>query len=158
MCDRSYSDASLGTDLKVAPHIRDALLKAQEAAGAQDSDAFMEPPSFPQAAAANGEALEAALSHANSVASNALRKAATSSRRESQLVTRVNERDHQVRELKGYVHDVLRSQTKEHAYLRATHLDPAVGLEIELGRNEPTSTPPPNDELAEARAAVRAAL
>ena len=149
--DRSFSDASLGMGVGVPPHIRDALEQARLAAEEEKAPKvpLMEAPSFPKAASErhqDADELRRALERANAVEgdlSRALLKVSSSSRRESSLVNRLAEKEKQVRDLRAYVHDALRLHDKQHAYLRATHLDPAIGLEMELLAAGKQVAPPP---------------
>jgi len=62
--------------------------------------------------------------------------------------------------MRAYVHDALHLQNKQHAYLRATHLDPAIGLEIKLLASamqvqySPPRMPPSNSDIEEVKAAL----
>ena len=137
--DRSFSTMG-ASGVAIAPHIRDALEQARLAARESEAprEPLMEAPSFPKPAsetARDAEDLRRALERANAVEgdlSRALLKVSSSGRRESSLVNRLAEKEKQVRDLRAYVHDALRLRDKAHAYLRASHLDPAVGLEMEL--------------------------
>ena len=164
--DRSFSTMG-ASGVAIAPHIRDALEQARLAARESEAprEPLMEAPSFPKPAsetARDAEDLRRALERANAVEgdlSRALLKVSSSGRRESSLVNRLAEKEKQVRDLRAYVHDALRLRDKAHAYLRASHLDPAVGLEMELlAAGGGGGAPPPPVEADPTVDELRAAL
>jgi hypothetical protein len=143
----------------VPPHIRDALEQARIAAEEKPRSPLIVPPRFPKAASTQQDAedMRLAQERANVVDSRAL-KAATSTRRESSLVSRLAGKEKQVRDMRAYVHDALYLQNKQHAYLRATHLDPAIGLEIQLlaSTRQVQHSQPLNSDIEEVKAALTA--
>lgn len=129
MCERSYSEGGGEVD-KLPAHIRDALKSAEEGRSGTDSsvvdvkpmdlDSRVRPPEL-----VGGEAAKAEVERLRERCSQL-------EKREAALEEQVRDRDRLIRELREYVHDVLRLHERDHAYLRATNLDPAIGLEIEL--------------------------
>jgi len=129
MCDRSFSDASRGLGIGVLPHIRDALEQARVAAEAEESH----------------KALASTQKHVTrrDIQDKATFFGANISKHESSLLSRLADSETQIRELRAHIYDALQMQKKKHAYLRVTHLDPAVGLEIELNSKAPHLVSPP---------------
>lgn len=164
MCDRSFSDASRGLGMGVPPHIRDALEQARLAAEAAEVQRIpsVQPLRFPGSESQQDEdRFRLSLDCQSAVEGNfgrTLSKSSLSMRRESSLVGRLAEKEQQVRDLRTYVHDTLNPHKKQHAYLRATHLDPAIGLEIEiLASGQPvTSHVSFNSDIEEIKAALTA--
>ena len=146
----------------VPPHIRDALEQARIAAEEEPRSPLMVPPRFPKAVSTqrDTEDRRPAQERANVIDGDLSRalKATTSMRRESSLVSRLAGKEKQVRDMRVYVHDALHLKNKQHAYLRATHLDPAIGLEIKLlaSAKQAQYAQPLNFDIEEFRATLTA--
>jgi len=146
----------------VPPHIRDALEQARLAA--EEGAPLMVPPRFSKAAPVQQDTARLALEQTNGINGDPnpsrIITTTTSTRRESSLVSRLAGKEKQVRDMRAYVHDALHLQNKQHAYLRATHLDPAIGLEIKLLASamqvqySPPRMPPSNSDIEEVKAAL----
>lgn len=118
MFDRSGSIGGGDID-KLPAHLRDALKQAAAASSNDGLDGLRPPPT--------GRSSE------DKAETERLReKCQTLEKRQFSLEASLKEKERHVTELRGYVHDCLRLHEREHAYLRATHLDPAIGLEIQL--------------------------
>lgn len=153
MCDFSWSEGGATLD-KVPPHIRDALERA----------AALEPAEVSGPRNEEAESLRAEVARLRE-------KCRSLEKREAALEAQVADRESEIIELREYARDAQRLQDREHAYLRATHLDPAIGLELELlkeqvARHKDDEHPElerknaqllaRNDELAAAAAAAEA--
>ncbi|KAJ8603311.1 hypothetical protein CTAYLR_009026 [Chrysophaeum taylorii] len=133
MCERSWSEG--GGDLdKLPPHIRDALDRAAkvedktspEKEGTTPMDLIGETRQEPSTSSTHeASSLKAEVEKLRE-------RCSLLERREASLTALVKEKTREAEDLRCYVHDALRLHEREHAYLRATHLDPAIGLEIEL--------------------------
>eukprot|EP00634_Sargassococcus_sp_CCMP2135_P015776 CAMPEP_0198669650 /NCGR_PEP_ID=MMETSP1467-20131203/76879_1 /TAXON_ID=1462469 /ORGANISM="unid. sp., Strain CCMP2135" /LENGTH=348 /DNA_ID=CAMNT_0044406405 /DNA_START=69 /DNA_END=1115 /DNA_ORIENTATION=- len=168
MCDFSWSDAAGASVDTVPPHIRDALERAaqeekeQAQRGNDDAGGFAtSPPSVevsyraPPAMMLPPGPGEAKLNELVSSLRLELETArAALSAREKAL----SDSERRVRELRAYAHDAMRLMEREHAYLRATHLDPAVGLEIELLKRRLSPRDDPVEQNADDVLADQAAL
>lgn len=144
----------------VPPHIRDALEQARLAA--EEGAPLMVPPRFSKAAPVQQDTARLALEQTNGIKGDPnpsrIITTTTSTRRESSLVSRLAGKEKQVRDMRAYVHDALYLQNKQHAYLRATHLDPAIGLEIQLlaSTRQVQHSQPLNSDIEEVKAALTA--
>lgn len=107
----------------VLPHIRDALEQARIAA---KEDAFGNDTSSVLHNAFPSEKL-LAITRTN-LGEGGLKCAPLN----TSLATLLSVKEKQVEDIRAYVVDSLHLQTRHHTYLRKSHLDPAVGLEIEL--------------------------
>jgi len=130
----------------VLPHIRDALEQARIAA---KEDAFGNDTSSVLHNASPSEKLRALTR--TKLGEGGLNCAP--------LATLLSVKEKQVEDMRAYVVDSLNLQTRHHTYLRKSHLDPAVGLEIELiskryarysQKQFPIPSNPDIDELREA--------
>lgn len=130
MCDRSFSDASRGLGIGVLPHIRDALEQARIAAEAEETPRDL----VSTRTQARRRDIQDKAAFFGSV---------NISKHESFVLSRLADSKTQIQELRAHVHDSLHMQKKNHAYLRATHLDPAIGLEIELNSKPQHLASPP---------------
>jgi len=170
MSDRSWTD--VGNSVMLPPHIRDALERAAQAQQ-QDKEqnpdppspedpempALPDPPAMPDPSEprkrARVEETDGDVVSLRVELQRATEKIGVGERRESALLQRLSQKDREAGELRSYCHDVLRLHEREHAYLRATHLDPAIGLEIELLKSKLAAAEKskretkPVDELAE---------
>lgn len=112
---------------KLPAHIRDALKSAEESSG-RPAEVPVEGNEVTEARGSVDEATAALQAEVERQRERCIQL----ERREASLESKLKERDREVDELRAYVHDALRLHERDHAYLRATHLDPAIGLEIEL--------------------------
>uniref|UniRef100_A0A7S3NMK0 Uncharacterized protein n=1 Tax=Aureoumbra lagunensis TaxID=44058 RepID=A0A7S3NMK0_9STRA len=132
MYDQSGSEtAGAGADA-LPPHIRDMLAEAQAEPEIESRVPSLSVRSLPPPEIPKTQLDESDLAILKSSLSQSRARSEHLKSRCDELTKILAERDRQLRELRGYVHDASRIQERDHAYLRATHLDPAVALEIEL--------------------------
>lgn len=128
MCDRSFSDSSRGLGIGVLPHIRDALEQARIAAQAEES--------YKSTHTKTTRDVDKTNFHFGI------------SKCDSCVLSRLTDSEKQMREMSAYIYDALQLTQKNQTYLRATHVDPAIGLEIELSGSAPQSALPlPDNEV-----------
>ena len=149
MCERSYSDASRGLGVGVPPHIRDALERARLTAEPQPHKSLSS--SFQRS---NNSVVPRGHTESNSPNNQSLTSTASSPSYESNIVSHVANKEKQVQNLTAYINDTLRILNKQHAYLSATYLDPAVGLEVEILVKDKRSSLSPISDADEIKAAL----
>ena len=145
--DRNWSATPAG--LTIPPHIRDALERAAQEEKDRKASSMSHPEMPPTRPFDKRDASSAEFAAVKQQVEDLRRQLDEKHEKETELEATIQERDRQLRSLRGYAHDAMRLMEREHAYLRATHLDPAVALEIDLLKRRLDQKPGKDDGQAE---------